>query len=243
MLAGVAIALTAKRYSERHYDYVAILKTFGCTSSQISFIYLNIQLVLASFAVSIGWLFGWFIHGVILAVLQRLLFVDLPDPGFQPFIVGGLTAVICLLSFALPPLLALRETPPLRVLRKDISQQKIGDNVPYLFGALGALLLVYWYVPRSDSNVCFDYLGCSHCSCFVRSLLFYFADLKFDGHESGKCLAARYDRDSKAQKAKCSSSHGVFNYHIMSLLILTLLRTDLVEEWQAQLPENTRTTS
>ena len=31
----------------------------------------------------------------------------------------------------------------------------------------------------------------------------------------------------------------VFSITIMSLLILTLLRTDLVEEWQAQLPENT----
>ena len=35
LLAGVAIALTAKRYAERHYDYVAILKTFGCTSNEI----------------------------------------------------------------------------------------------------------------------------------------------------------------------------------------------------------------
>jgi putative ABC transport system permease protein len=31
----------------------------------------------------------------------------------------------------------------------------------------------------------------------------------------------------------------VFSVTIMSLLILTLLRTDLLEEWQAQLPENT----
>ena len=31
----------------------------------------------------------------------------------------------------------------------------------------------------------------------------------------------------------------VFSITIMSLLILTLLRTDLVEEWQAQLPQNT----
>ena len=31
----------------------------------------------------------------------------------------------------------------------------------------------------------------------------------------------------------------VFSITIMSLLILTLLRTDLIDEWQAQLPENT----
>ncbi|GIT22257.1 MAG: hypothetical protein CM1200mP40_19390 [Gammaproteobacteria bacterium] len=111
LLAGVAIALTAKRYSERHYDYVAILKTFGCTSAQISFIYLTIQLVLAAFAVVVGWILGWLVHQTILTFLESLLLVTLPEPGIQPYIVGSLTAFICLLAFALPPLLALRETP------------------------------------------------------------------------------------------------------------------------------------
>ena len=145
LLAGVAIALTAKRYSERHYDYVAILKTFGCTSAQISFIYLTIQLVLAAFAVVVGWILGWLVHQTILTFLESLLLVTLPEPGIQPYIVGSLTAFICLLAFALPPLLALRETPPLRVLRKDMSQQKIGANVPYVFGILGTIFLIYWY--------------------------------------------------------------------------------------------------
>ena len=238
MLAGVAIALTAKRYSERHYDYVAILKTFGCTSSQISFIYLNIQLVLASFAVSIGWLFGWFIHGVILAVLQRLLFVDLPEPGFQPFIVGGLTAVICLLSFALPPLLALRETPPLRVLRKDISQQKIGDNVPYLFGALGALLLVYWY---SQDLILTSVLIISVAAiALVLSGVSYFIlrTSSSTGMKAGSAWLLAMTATRRRRKQNVLQVM-VFSITIMSLLILTLLRTDLVEEWQAQLPENT----
>lgn len=238
LLAGVAIALTAKRYSERHYDYVAILKTFGCTSSQISFIYLNIQLVLASFAVSIGWLFGWFIHGVILAVLQRLLFVDLPEPGFQPFIVGGLTAVICLLSFALPPLLALRETPPLRVLRKDISQQEIGDNVPYLFGALGALLLVYWY---SQDLILTSVLIISVAAiALVLSGVSYFIlrTSSSTGMKAGSAWLLAMTATRRRRKQNVLQVM-VFSITIMSLLILTLLRTDLVEEWQAQLPENT----
>lgn len=238
LLAGVAIALTAKRYSERHYDYVAILKTFGCTSSQISFIYLNIQLVLASFAVSIGWLFGWFIHGVILAVLQRLLFVDLPEPGFQPFIVGGLTAVICLLSFALPPLLALRETPPLRVLRKDISQQKIGDNAPYLFGALGALLLVYWY---SQDLILTSVLIISVAAiALVLSGVSYFIlrTSSSTGMKAGSAWLLAMTATRRRRKQNVLQVM-VFSITIMSLLILTLLRTDLVEEWQAQLPENT----
>ena len=238
LLAGVAIALTAKRYSERHYDYVAILKTFGCTSSQISFIYLNIQLVLASFAVSIGWLFGWFIHGVILAVLQRLLFVDLPEAGFQPFFVGGLTAVICLLSFALPPLLALRETPPLRVLRKDISQRKIGDNVPYLFGALGALLLVYWY---SQDLILTSVLIISVAAiALVLSGVSYFIlrTSSSTGMKAGSAWLLAMTATRRRRKQNVLQVM-VFSITIMSLLILTLLRTDLVEEWQAQLPENT----
>mgnify|MGYP001166360611 FL=1 len=238
LLAGVAIALTAKRYSERHYDYVAILKTFGCTSSQISFIYLNIQLVLASFAVSIGWLFGWFIHGVILAVLQRLLFVDLPEAGFQPFFVGGLTAVICLLSFALPPLLALRETPPLRVLRKDISQRKIGDNVPYLFGALGALLLVYWY--SQDLTLTSVLIISVAAIALVLSGVSYFIlrTSSSTGMKAGSAWLLAMTATRRRRKQNVLQVM-VFSITIMSLLILTLLRTDLVEEWQAQLPENT----
>jgi len=238
LLAGVAIALTAKRYSERHYDYVAILKTFGCTSGQISFIYLTIQLVLAAIAVVVGWTLGWLVHRIILAFLESLLLVNLPEPGLQPYIVGSLTAFICLLAFALPPLLALRETPPLRVLRKDISQQKIGANVPYVFGILGTIFLVYWY---SQDFVLTSVLVSSVAAIAVFLSIVSYLFLRSSGSAGMKAGSAWLLAMTAARRRRKQNvlQVMVFSITIMSLLILTLLRTDLIEEWQAQLPEKT----
>ncbi|MEC9218751.1 MAG: FtsX-like permease family protein, partial [Pseudomonadota bacterium] len=106
LLAGVAIALTAKRYSERHYDYVAILKTLGCTSAQISLIYLAIQSMLGVIAVLVGCVLGYLVHQGVFLLLQSVLIFTLPPAGFQPYVIGSLTAFVCLFAFALPPLLA-----------------------------------------------------------------------------------------------------------------------------------------
>lgn len=238
LLAGVAIALTAKRYSERHYDYVAILKTFGCTSPQIGFIYLWIQALLAIVAVVVGSVLGWGVHHIILRALQTVITVELPAAGFEPFVVGAMTAVICLLSFALPPLLALRETPPLRVLRKDISQQKVGANVPYVFGIGGTIGLVYWYSR--------DAVLTSVLVVAVASIAILLSGLSFLLLSSSSAVGMRA---GSAWKLAMSAARRrrkqnvlqvmVFSVTIMSLLILGLLRTDLIADWQAQLPENT----
>lgn len=238
LLAGVAIALTAKRYSERHYDYVAILKTLGCTSGQIGFIYLSIQFVLAVAAMVVGCVLGWGIHHVILRLLQSVLTVDLPAAGYQPFVIGSLTAVICLLSFALPPLLALRETPPLRVLRKDMSQQKISANIPYVFGILGSIFLIYWY---SQDLVLTSVLVSSVTAIAIFLSLVSLLLLKSSGSVGMKAgsawkLAMTASRRRRKQNVL---QVMVFSVTIMSLLILTLLRTDLIDDWQAQLPEDT----
>ena len=238
VLAGVAIALTAKRYSERHFDYVAILKTLGCTSFQISFIYLMVQLVLTLFAVTGGWGLGWFVHQSILQVLESVMQVALPEPSIEPYVIGALTALICLLAFALPPLLALRETPPLRVLRKDTSQQRIGDRLPHVFGLLGTVFLVFWY---SQDLVLASVLvsTVAGIALFVSVVSYIFlrsggsAGMKAGNAWKLAMTAARRRRSQNVLQVM------VFSITIMSLLILTLLRTDLIDEWQAQLPEDT----
>lgn len=238
ILAGVAIALTAKRYSERHFDYVAILKTLGCTSSQITTIYLTIQLVLAAIAIVVGSILGWLVHQGILQMLQSIMLVDLPQPSFEPFVIGALTALICLLAFALPPLLALRETPPLRVLRKDVSRQKISDQVPYVFGILGTVLLVYWYSQDFQLTTVLV-LAVAAIAVFLSLVSYVF--LRSSGSMGMRAGSAWKLAMTGARRRRRENvlQVMVFSVTIMSLLILTLLRTDLIDEWQAQLPQDT----
>ena len=238
LLAGVAIALTAKRYSERHYDYVAILKTLGCTSAQISLIYLAIQLMLAVIAVLVGCVLGYLVHQGIFRLLQSVLLFTLPPAGFQPYVIGSLTAFVCLLAFALPPLLALRETPPLRVLRKDITQQKISAYVPYLFGVLGTIFLIYWY--SEDLFLSSVLIGAVAAIALFLSIVSYLF-LRSSGSAGMKAGSAWLLAMTAARRRRKQNvlQVMVFSVTIMSLLILTLVRTDLIEEWQAQLPQNT----
>ncbi|MCY4269614.1 MAG: ABC transporter permease [Gammaproteobacteria bacterium] len=238
LLAGLAIALSARRYSERHYDYVAILKTLGCTSARISAIYLLIQLKLALAAVLLGSLLGFALHQGILRALRASLNVELPPPGLEPYVVGALTAFICLLAFALPPLLALRETPPLRVLRKDLTQLRFSDRIPYAFGIGGSVVLIYWY-SRDLVLTTLLVVGVAGTGLLLSLIsLLFLATSGSVGMKAGNAwkLAMTAVRRRRWQNVL---QVMVFSVTIMSLLILSLLRTDLIEDWRAQLPEDT----
>ncbi len=238
LLAGLAIALSAGRYSERHYDHVAILKTLGCTSGRVGAIYLLIQLLLAALAVLLGSALGYLVHEGILRALQASLQVDLPPPGARPYAAGAMTAVICLLSFALPPLLALRETPPLRVLRRDLTQTRFSDRVPYVVGVAGSIFLIWWY-SRDLALTALLVAGVAGAGMILSLIsLLFLASGGAAGMKAGNAwkLAMTAVRRRRRQNVL---QVMVFSVTIMSLLILGLLRADLIADWRAQLPENT----
>lgn len=238
LLAGVAIALTARRYSERHFDYVAILKTLGCTSGQIMSIYMSIQVVLVVIAIIIGSFLGWAIHALILQALSSVIPIVLPPAGYSPYIVGSMTAIICLLSFALPPLLSLRKTSPLRVLRKDLDDNTLSARLPYGIGLAGSLVLILWYSQ--------DILLTSILVLSVTAVVVVLSGLSWlilrtsstVGMKAGSAWKLAMSAMRRRRKQN-TLQVLVFSLTIMCLLILTLLRTDLIEDWQAQLPENT----
>ncbi|TVS16236.1 MAG: FtsX-like permease family protein [Gammaproteobacteria bacterium] len=237
ILSGVAVALAAHRYSQRQHDPVAVLKTLGMTPSEIQHTYLSSLLLLGAFATSVGLLAGWGVQSIGLIALSDLVPVVLPAPGLRPFLVGGITGFICLLAFALPPLLRLRGVSPLRVIRRDLAPNDASMAFAYLSGLAGSLILLVWY---ADSLQLAGWLILGTFGTVVVLLGVAYLLLRTGrilGMQAGSswriALAAlqRRRRENSVQIV-------VFGIAIMLLLILYLLRTALLEEWRGQMPED-----
>ncbi|MCP3907319.1 MAG: FtsX-like permease family protein [Oceanicoccus sp.] len=238
-LAGIAIALAARRYSERHYDYVAIMKSLGATSARVMRIYIGNLLLLATIALLVGCAFGWLIQEMFILILQDYFDVtSTPEITLRPFIIGSVTALVCLLAFALPPLLSLQGTSPLRVLRRDLPNSGLGNVLTYGIGVSGIGLLMFWYSGNltltmavlAGVGLTFVIVG-----VFAWYLLRGTARVGMQAGSSWR-LALASMRRRGFQNAVQSV---IFSLAIMLLLLLALIRSSLIEEWQVQLPEGT----
>src|SRR3990172_950796 len=120
ILAGIAIAMAARRYSARHLDGAAMMRCLGATQNEITVIFSLQMAVLGLLASALGCALGYLGQEVLIALLRDLLLGPLPPPSWRPIWVGLATGTVTLLGFALPPVLRLKDVAPLRVLRRDL---------------------------------------------------------------------------------------------------------------------------
>lgn len=237
LLAGVAVALSAHRYAQRHYDHVAILKTLGATPNQILRAFMVLLSVVGAVAVSLGLLLGSGLHVAIVAVLAEIVPVSLPMPTARPFLLGAATGFICALAFALPPLLHLHRISPMRVIRRDLGAAPPSQILSYGAAAVGSLGLLLWY----SNSLWLTFWTLAGSS----AVLLGFAAMALGLLRGGRALGMQAGSGWRLALAGLQRRRRenvaqilIFGLAIMLLLILLLLRTALLDEWRNQVPED-----
>ena len=237
LLAGVAVALGANRYARRHFDHVAVLKTLGATPADVQWGYVGVLLIIGGAAALLGLLLGALVHLGIIAAIGSYLPVALPMPGPRPFLVGLATGFICLLAFALPPLLGLRSVAPMRVIRRDIAAG-VAPAVTYGCAIAGSLGLLIWY-SGSVMLIVWALLGAVVAGgAFAAMALLLLRGgrvLGMQARSTWRLALAGLQRRYRENVAQIM----IFGLAIMLLLIMLLVRTALIDEWRAQIPERT----
>ncbi|MEJ2794506.1 FtsX-like permease family protein [Iodobacter sp. LRB] len=142
-LAAMAILLAARRFATRHFDTVALLRTLGASRGTVRTLLLS-QLALLTLAASVvGGLLGWGAQSLLVFSIQDRLPATLPDGTLLPWLVASLLGFVLLMGSAGPMLLALANTPPLRVLRHEL-EPKASLILQWALTLVALLLLLWW---------------------------------------------------------------------------------------------------
>ena len=236
VLAAVAVAMAARRYAERRLDTAALMKSLGASQAFVFNVNL-IQLILIAAAASVaGSVIGFVSERLLVSLLGDLLRADLPAPSLYPIVLGVGTATVLLLGFALPSLLTLRSTPPLRVLRHDLAPPPPTALATYGSALLALGALVYWSV--RDFTLVAIILGGSALTglaLYIGGRLLTSALGQLRGSVG---VSWRYGLANVARRGSLSAIQVVaFGLGLMVLLFLTFVRTDLLSTWRATLGE------
>jgi len=235
LLAAIAVAMAAQRHARRHLDTVALMKSMGASQSLV-LRQTILQLITIAVLVSVlGTAIGYGAQLGIAWLLRDLVRGDLPAPAFGTYWLGLITAVVVLVGFALPPLLQMKQVPPVRVLRRDVEPPPLRYAVVYGL-AIGAVLsLLYWIV--RDFKL-MTYVAGGIAATFVAlalagaGLVRLLAPLR-----GGVGVAWRYGLANIARRGRDSILQIVaFGLGLMVLLLLALVRNDLLRDWRASLP-------
>ncbi len=236
-LAGLAIAMSAQRYATRHYDTCAILRCLGLQQKQISQIYLLQLLILGLLCSLIGCAFGYIAQEGLNKLMTGMTQVSLPEPSLLPLFKGILSGLLTLLAFALPQLMSLRAVSPLRVLRRDLNPLPLNSYIIYLVAILTLIFLSPWQ--SGSIKITFHTL----LGLFITAIVLAVSAkqiLRLLKRIQPKLkMAARYGLANVTRRANQSTVQIIgIGLGITVMLLLTLIRTDLLENWKNRLPDN-----
>ncbi|AYC32673.1 FtsX-like permease family protein [Pseudomonas cavernae] len=235
LLAGVAVALSAARFAARRFDASALLRCLGLSRRETLGLY-SLQLAQLGLLASLcGALLGWLAQLGLFHLLQGLLPATVPPGGLLPALAGIATGLVALAGFALPPLAALGRVPPLRVLRRDLLP--LPPSAWLVYGAaVLALGLIMWRLSL-DLRLTLGLLGGGLVAAALLGGLLLFCLRGLRRLLARAALPWRLGLGQLLRHPLAAAGQSLaFGLILLAMALITLLRSELLDTWQDQLP-------
>lgn len=237
LLSAVAVAMSARRFAQRRMDTVALMKSLGATQRFVITVALVQLVLLGLLGVVAGSIIGYVAEELLASILTDLLAGALPGTGLQPVILASGSALVLLLGFALPSMVQLRNTPPLRVLRHD--EMPPAPSRLLVAGLSLAAVAALLYRSVGDARMLIYLIGGIVVIAGALYLVGRGLVAIIGRARSGVGVAWRYGLANVARRGRDSAVQVVaFGLGITVLLLLTIVRTDLLEGWRDSLGED-----
>ncbi|HHS9739666.1 TPA: putative ABC transporter permease subunit YbbP [Raoultella ornithinolytica] len=234
LLAVAAVAVAMSHYCRSRYDLVAILKTLGAGRAQLRKLIVGQWLMLLALAAVAGGAMGAGLEQILLLMLKPVLPVALPPASGWPWLWAIGAMVVISLLVGLRPYRLLLATLPLRVLRQDIVANvwPLKFYIPLVCAVV--VLLLAWLMGGSPllwAVLAGAVVLAMLCGALGWGLLWMLKRLTL------KALPLRLAVNRLLRQPWSTLSQlAAFSLSFMLLALLLVLRGDLLDRWQQQLP-------
>lgn len=235
LLAMVAMYLASLPYVQRSLDSFALMRCFGASRADITAILLYQTVFMGVLGSTVGCVVGYAAQAGLAALAGSLFLETLPPAGWMPVIAGFVTGLATMLSVVWPQLSRLRDVPALRILRRDLGERSVLGRFSYLPSIAILCGLVMWHAQsvKLGSVTLATFFGLLLVIGLIAAacgkLLYRYANEGVGGWRLGLANLRRRSRMTFAQVAG-------FSLGLMALILLALVRSDLLQSWQASLP-------
>jgi putative ABC transport system permease protein len=238
ILSGIAIVISIRQFVLRHLDTVAILRCLGARQRPVMTAFVLQLLWLALPALALGSLLGYAVQSALVASMGDLIPEALPAPNVVPAVVATATGLLALLGYGLPPLMALRRVPPIRVLNRQLGQPRPGQFVIYLVPIAFSVALVFWQAGdvRLGTAMSAGLGGTVVLLSIVAALLIR----GLRKLSRGRGISWRFGLANVAKRGSGSLLQiAGLGLGLMVIFLLSVIQSDLLRGWRDSLPERT----
>ena len=234
VLAAVAVAMAARRHSARHLSGVAVMRCLGASQRTLVAIQVGELLMLGLLACALGVAIAFALQWGVGGWLAQRLQLSIPPASVLPAVQGFAVGLVVLLAFGAPPVLALRRVPALRVLRRDLDPTEPSAWVVAIAGFAGLAALLWW---KAGSAALGGAMLLGIAATLAVLALLAWALIVLVRRLRGRLRGSlRYGLANVSRRAGASIAQvSALGLGLMALLLLTFVRTDLLDRWQRQL--------
>lgn len=234
MLAIAAVAVAMRHYCRSRYDLVAVLKTLGASRSALQKLIIGQWLAVLLLAAVAGGAVGLSIEALLMRMLKPVLPASLPDASLWPWVWATGALFVISLLVGLRPYRLLLATQPLRVLRRD-AVATVWPLKIYL-PAMAVVVVGLLAALVGGSKMLWALLAGVVVLAGLLALLGW-GTLLLLHRLTVRNLALRLAINRLLrQPATTLSQLAAFSLSFMLLALLLVMRGDLLDRWQQQLP-------
>ncbi|MCU7819021.1 MAG: FtsX-like permease family protein [gamma proteobacterium symbiont of Lucinoma myriamae] len=243
LLSAIAIAISSHRYGQKQYKNNAIMLCLGFSEKNILFIETAKLMTLGLIGSFAGIVLGYLVYLVLLHVLGDALTRTESHFFLMPVLVSMISGVFLLLTISMANLVRIKKLSPMGLIRNELLSntsisEVVNNKLFYLISAAGLIVISIWYSGNTQLTLTF------YTVLLLSAVFFYFfaklllVQIIYYGRRFqliNRLSLLNLERHKQAVLLQVTSFSLIFSL----IILIFLVRTELLDNWQKQFPEGT----